>query len=384
MSAKITDERIRKELKEYNCEFISQHRVGEVLYYVAKCFCGEIYEKSYKVSKRSKHMECKKCAKIQTARIFRSFLTYDALKYFIEYNSVCKFISSSGLKNGDNVNLTCEECGCEFSTLIASFKSGKKSCNKCSLKKCNQEKVTKLDDVLKILESQKIKYVSGVIENEDSLLELYCEKCEESFQKRVFGVKRNKIICQRCSLKHRKDKTRTSTEKEQKKCDKAKKDKYKILEVYFNGEQQKIKVLRVACGHEYTIYKSSFYKNRHICKICDVFGMEKITLDFLEKQNIDYVKDYFFSDLIGVGGGTLFYDYAVIKNNKIYMLIECQGEQHYKPVNHYGGEDTFIRQQEHDNRKRNYAKEHNIPLLEIPYWESENIENILSEALINV
>lgn len=51
------------------------------------------------------------------------------------------------------------------------------------------------------------------------------------------------------------------------------------------------------------------------------------------------------------------------------VLLECNGKQHYKPIEYFGGEEKFKIQQEHDERKRKYAKEHNIKLLEIPYWE---------------
>ena len=63
------------------------------------------------------------------------------------------------------------------------------------------------------------------------------------------------------------------------------------------------------------------------------------------------------------------------------MLIEFQGKQHYKPVSAYGGEEQFKVQQEHDRRKRQYANDNNIKLLEIPYWDYENIEEILTREL---
>lgn len=66
---------------------------------------------------------------------------------------------------------------------------------------------------------------------------------------------------------------------------------------------------------------------------------------------------------------------------KYNLLIEYQGEQHEHPVKHFGGKEQFKRQQEHDKRKRDYAKEHNIELLEIWYWDFNNIEQILNKKL---
>ena len=63
------------------------------------------------------------------------------------------------------------------------------------------------------------------------------------------------------------------------------------------------------------------------------------------------------------------------------MLIEFQGRQHYECVDIFGGEDQFKIQQEHDKRKRQYAKDNNINLLEIAYWDLKNIEKILSREL---
>lgn len=75
------------------------------------------------------------------------------------------------------------------------------------------------------------------------------------------------------------------------------------------------------------------------------------------------------------------YDFYLLKHN---LLIEYQGEQHekYKPGLHKSIND-FEKQQEHDKRKREYAKQNNIKLLEIWYWDFDNIEKILDNYLIN-
>ena len=63
------------------------------------------------------------------------------------------------------------------------------------------------------------------------------------------------------------------------------------------------------------------------------------------------------------------------------VLIEYQGEQHYEPQDFFGGEERYIEQQEHDKRKREYAKLHNIKLLEISYKNFDNITEILNKEL---
>jgi hypothetical protein len=71
--------------------------------------------------------------------------------------------------------------------------------------------------------------------------------------------------------------------------------------------------------------------------------------------------------LYGVGGGNLSYDFFVGSEQKPLLLIECQGMQHYKPINYFGGKKAFERQLIHDERKRCYANKMGIFLLEIPY-----------------
>ena len=61
------------------------------------------------------------------------------------------------------------------------------------------------------------------------------------------------------------------------------------------------------------------------------------------------------------------------------VCIEYQGEQHYRPIEYFGGEESFYLQQKHDQIKRNYCKHNNIKLLEIPYWE--DIEKVLNNFL---
>jgi len=52
-----------------------------------------------------------------------------------------------------------------------------------------------------------------------------------------------------------------------------------------------------------------------------------------------------------------------------HCLVEFDGEQHYKPIEYFGGEDSFKRTQENDNIKTQFAKENGFELLRIKYDE---------------
>ena len=101
----------------------------------------------------------------------------------------------------------------------------------------------------------------------------------------------------------------------------------------------------------------------------------------LKSQNIKYVREYSFSDLID--DLPLRFDFAVFNNeDKLLGLIEFQGEQHYNPSNGFYNE-TII---EHDKMKKEYCKTCNIPLIEIKYKRNYDLtlEDLQLEKLRGV
>ena len=81
----------------------------------------------------------------------------------------------------------------------------------------------------------------------------------------------------------------------------------------------------------------------------------------------DFQTQIRFPDLRGADNGMLSYDFGLYRNGILYLLIECQGQQHYKPVDYFGGEEQYVKQLSHDDLKREYAKKLGVVLLEIPY-----------------
>lgn len=56
------------------------------------------------------------------------------------------------------------------------------------------------------------------------------------------------------------------------------------------------------------------------------------------------------------------FDFA-INQDQFYILIECQGEQHYHPVEIFGGREQFEKQQRYDKLKADYVHEHGHTLI---------------------
>lgn len=105
---------------------------------------------------------------------------------------------------------------------------------------------------------------------------------------------------------------------------------------------------------------------------------EILTMEYLKSNDIDYYTQYRFDDCIYKQ--YLYFDFYLPDKN---VCIEYNGQQHYKPVSWFGGEDKFELQQIRDNIKRQYCKDNGIKLIEIPYTYNtkEKIEAYLKENM---
>lgn len=152
------------------------------------------------------------------------------------------------------------------------------------------------------------------------------------------------------------------------------------------------------CGKEYifksqdfhisppTPYGEHAYHGYYSDAYCDCHKIQQfqwVVNKILKENNISYRVEVQFPDLLGIGRTNfLRYDFAIINpDNTVKYFIECQGEQHYKPVAEFGGSYAFQIQQKNDEIKRKYAAEHSVKLLEIPYTikKPDKVEKFLRE-----
>ena len=134
------------------------------------------------------------------------------------------------------------------------------------------------------------------------------------------------------------------------------------------------------CGQEYTFKSTDFeiknddygrnadkgYYSDACCKCHKISSFQWRTISIFNKYNIKYKVEVSFPDLTG-DTRLLRYDFAILNDDgSIKCLIECQGIQHRKPVEEFGGKSQFEHQVKNDNLKREYAKKNNMTLIEIP------------------
>lgn len=64
------------------------------------------------------------------------------------------------------------------------------------------------------------------------------------------------------------------------------------------------------------------------------------------------------------------------------ILIECDGIQHFQPVEYFGGDENFEIVQRHDSIKNNYCLKNNMKIIRLPYTLSfDDIQNIIMNEI---
>lgn len=150
--------------------------------------------------------------------------------------------------------------------------------------------------------------------------------------------------------------------------------KFGFIEIIGPGEKEGYVQGKCSCG---TIRDFRLSHLRGICRHRTIScgckqkssGELKIENILLENK-INYQPQYQIKEFSSYA----LFDFAIFdKNGNLLKLIEFDGEQHFKPIEYFGGKEKFKIQKERDERKNLYCQEHNITLLRIPYWDYDKI-----------
>lgn len=97
---------------------------------------------------------------------------------------------------------------------------------------------------------------------------------------------------------------------------------------------------------------------------------------YLEKMGITYEPE----SVVNIKGHNRRFDFDVCFSGK-RLFIEFDGEQHFRPVEVFGGAEAFRERKKADFDKNKYAKKHKIPLLRIRYDQMEQIPDLIDSFL---
>ena len=389
-------EDVKRDFDRKNYTLISKEykNAKEQLHYICNKHKGEgIQHVSYGSFKQNIH-NCKCCKRENVIGVHRNVskqmeLYYD--EYFDKYNKklkeqedgneyvLNKVYSDNGKTMLDLIHL---KCGKHYHVEQNKFFARK---NRCQNPKCRSERKSKQNTrTHESIANQ----IYDLVQDEYSILSKYeCSNknmkfrhniCNHEFQMTphnfVFGGQR----CPKCAQLKRNECITKTHEEFLKQLEDKHPDEYDVLDKYVNSNT-KIRFLHKSCGRISWQSPDKALTNLSICKYCDypTRGEQKI-IEYLDGIMFgEYEYQQYYDDLLGVNDGQLSYDFYIPKYN---LLIEYQGEYHDGSVS-CQTEEEFEIQQEHDRRKREYAKSYGIDLLEIWYWDFDNIEDILTNYI---
>lgn len=111
------------------------------------------------------------------------------------------------------------------------------------------------------------------------------------------------------------------------------------------------------------------------CNKCDEYKFNKITKSYLDNNKINYINQHYFELLVP----NLPFDFYI---PSISTCIEFDGLQHFQPIEHFGGVETYKILKQNDKIKSDYCEENFINLIKIKY--DDDIHQMLHENLKNL
>ena len=297
----------------------------------------------------------------------RRTYTYKQIKQMVETEG-CELLDSEYKGFNEVYSIRCS-CGEQFYRRLDTLLVGHSNkCHKCSgIKDYDSEGIRKtlLEHDIELLSEYKgsannitVKYSCGFI----------TDRCFDS-------IASSNYKCPHCNKKGYKRNTERFYEEVYGLVD----SEYTFYGEYVNCDT-KMKVKHNACDHEYYVTPTRFINGGRRCPYCNRSSKPELYIEaLLQEKGINFTEQYEYDDLLGTKGGRLRFDFAIFDtDNNLVFQLEYDGEYHYLPIL---GQAKLEYQQEHDRRKDEYCKLHNIDLLRIPYWDFDNIETILNDKL---
>ena len=175
--------------------------------------------------------------------------------------------------------------------------------------------------------------------------------------------------CPKCGVENRSEKQTSTKEEFIKKANEVHDGKYDYNKVNYVNSATKVCII---CPEHGEFWQRPSHHTRGVgCPKCNLSHLERSVMNYLDEVGFTYDYQKRFS---WMGKQSLdFYlsDYKV--------GIECQGGQHFFPVERFGGEDGFKQTLERDKRKKALCEKHGVKLLY--FGDTPNYDTFLGETV---
>lgn len=141
---------------------------------------------------------------------------------------------------------------------------------------------------------------------------------------------------------------------------------YKVLSNKYINNRSKVKIKHLKCGHVYLVTPHNFLRGRR-CPFCKHSNLEANVAECLTKLHLSYEYHAHMSWLRYNS-----YQHLDFYIPSMKIAIECDGQQHFEPVDFSGeGRDKAIQMLKanrlRDKNKDNLCAKHGIRMVRIPY-----------------
>lgn len=281
------------------------------------------------------------------------------------------------INNTTKVKIICPKHG-EFEQTPKNHLKGS-GCKECGKIKCiDSRKITTEEFVIKSKEihNDKYDYSNSVIDGVRNKVKINCPEHGE------FNQEAHKHLsghgCKRCTVINNPHFTKMNNEDFVSKSKEVHGDIYNYDNSIYNGSKE---MVDISCKkHGAFKQYAGVHMSGHGCPTCSQSKGEKEISRVLNSLNINFIEQKTFSECLSEKTGRMLkFDFYVPSKN---LLIEYDGEQHFKPIDFFGGEKEFAKRKSLDKIKNRYVIDSGFKLLRIPFYERENISNIIQQNVL--
>ena len=292
---------------------------------------------------------------------------YEKVKEFIESENYT--LVSTEYKNvTTKLKMICSE-GHECEISWANFHNNNRRCRKCGRKKASEKQKLTIEFVKEAFKEKGYTLLEDIYVDAHTPMKYICSNGHEhKINWTNFNTGQG---CSKCRDEKLREERQFSYEYI---SEYVRKYGYEIIsEEYVNARTP----LELKCPQGHLCYITFWdFKKGSRCNVCEnKYKGERRIAKYLDDNNINYITQKTFKDCKDIS--YLKYDFYIPSLN---ICIEYDGEQHYQ-VGFGKGEEGLADRKRKDKIKTNYCVNNNINLLRIPYWDFENIEEIINQKI---
>lgn len=251
-------------------------------------------------------------------------------------------------------------------------------CNECRKDSLNNKRSSKdFNDKINKLSSGRLSLVGDYLGFKEKVT-IHCSKHNIDYDTVAINVTRkDRLTCPCCIKDKRRESQVKGTSVFLSELDKRHKGNIVACEDYVNTHT-KIRFKCLVCENFFKSEPNSVIRISG-CPYCKQYKGEVVIATYLKNSGIEFEPQKKFKEV--KDSRPLSYDFYLPKQK---ILIEYNGEQHYRPIEFFGGEVAFKKQQRHDYIKRKYAIDNGFTLLSIGYTDKvEDITSQIDSILVN-